>query len=549
MTRTVTRTVSRRTALAALTAGGATLLAACRRGGDPGHASAAEDTPRGGGDLLFAFDGAAVTEFALDPHKSAFAPHHRIMRSIFDSLLVARPGHRFGPWLARSWEVSPDARSYTFRLRDDVTFHDGTRFDAAAVKENLDRIANPKNALFAMSDLGPYEATDVLDPLTVRVRFSTGFAPFLINLSKTSLGIQSPRALRELGGRVGDHPTGTGPFRLRSVTAGTEVALDRNPDYRWSPDGAAHSGPAWLDRLTFRNVPEESTRVAVLQSGQAAGADLVPPQNLLELRASRDFRILETELLNHNYSLFFNTARAPWSDAGLREAFRLSPDLDTAVKTVYRGTFARAWSPLSPSIFGYDPSLEGSWKPDPAGARRRLEALGWTPGPDGVRMKDGRRLAVVIPDSQGNREKRLELLTLLRHQLRETGFDVRIESQSGGTLLAKIGSGDFDVVAASQFAPDPDVLRRIYTPLVRSQFSVAKIDDPDLDRLLGSACEESEPGVRTKLYAEAQQRIIAQTYAIPAYVLLYNVVTASRARGVAIDVHGFPTFHGAWLAA
>jgi peptide/nickel transport system substrate-binding protein len=545
----MTRTFARRAALAAFAGGGAALLEACRRGGDPGHAATTDDRPRSGGDLLFAFDGAAVTEFALDPHKSAFAPHHRIMRSIFDSLVVARPGHRFGPWLARSWEVSPDARTYTFHLRDDVVFHDGTRFDAGAVKENLDRIANPKNALFAMSDLGPYEGTDVVDSLTVRVRFSTGFSPFLINLSKTSLGIQSPKALRDFGDRVEGHPTGTGPFRLRSVTAGTEVALDRNPDYRWAPEGSAHDGPAWLDRLTFRNVPEESTRVAVLRSGQAAGADLVPPQNLLELRTSSDFHVVEAELLNHNYSLFFNTARAPWSDAGLREAFRLSLDLDTAVKTVYLGTFARAWSPLSPSIFGYDPSLEGSWKPDPGGARRRLDALGWTPGPDGVRVKDGRRLSVVIPDSQGNREKRLDLLTLLRHQLRETGFDVRIEGQSGGTLLAKIGAGDFDVIAASQFAPDPDVLRRIYTPLVRSQFSVAKIDDPELNRLLGSACQEGEPAVRAELYAEAQRRIVTQTYAIPAYVLLYNLVTASRARGVAIDAHGFPTFHNAWLAA
>ncbi len=543
----MTRTVSRRAALRGAAA--AALLGACRRSGAPSEGSGVADAPRAGGDLLFAFDGAAVTQFALDPNKSAFAPHHRIMRSIFDSLVVARPGHRFGPWLARSWEVSPDARTYTFRLRDDVTFHDGTRFDAAAVKENFDRIANPKNALFAMSDLGPYEGTDVLDPHTVRIRFSAGFAPFLINLSKTSLGIHSPKALRDFGDRVEDHPTGTGPFRVRSITAGTEVALERNPDYRWGPEGSFHDGPAWLEHLTFRNVPEESTRVAALRSGQAAGADLVPPQDLLELRSSPDFSISEAELLNHNYSLFFNTARAPWNDPALREAFRLSLDLDAAVKTVYLGTLARAWSPISPSIFGYDRSLEGAWAPDRDRARRSLDALGWSAGSDGVRVKNGKRLSVVIPDSQGNREKRLDLLTVLRHQLRETGFELRIESQSSGTLLAKIGAGDFDVVAASQFAPDPDVLRRIYTPLARSQFSVAKTDDVELNRLLGSACEEGDPARRLELYADAQRRIVTQTYAIPAYVLLYNLVSARRARGIAIDVHGFPTFHGAWLAS
>ncbi len=544
----MTRLISRRAAVAGLASLGGAALAACHPQNDSRGSASGGAVARPGGELLFAFDGAAVTEFALDPHKSAFAPHHRIMRSIFDSLVVALPGHRLGPWLARSWDVSADARTYTFHLRDDVTFHDRTHFDAAAVKENLDRIANPKNALFALTDLGPYEGTDVVDPVTVRVRFSAGFAPFLINLSKSSLGIQSPRALRDFGDRVEAHPTGTGPFRLRSIESGAQVALDRNPDYRWAPASATHEGPAWLERLVFRNVPEESTRVAVLQNGQAGAADLIPPQNLLALRSSRHFRITEGELLNHNYSLFLNTARPPWTDSKLREAFRLSLDLDAAVKTVYLGTFARAWSPLSPSILAYDRSLEGSWTPDRAAAQRILEGLGWVPGPDGVRVKDGKRLALVLPDSQGNREKRLDLLTILRHQLREGGFEVRIESQSTGTLLAKVASGDYDLIAASQFAPDPDVLRRIYTPAARSQFSAAKIDDPELDRVLDAAYQETDPVARARLYRDAQQRIVSETYAIPAYVLVYNLVTSARVRDVVIDAHGFPSFHGAWVA-
>src|SRR5580700_5322982 len=136
-------------AIAAFTCG------ACGKG-DAGSGSAtapgaATDQPVAGGELVFAFDGAALTDFQLDPHKSAFAPHHRIIRSIFDSLVVALPDHRFGPWLAKSWEISPDGRSYTFKLRDDVHFHDGTRFDAEAVKFNLDRVKDPKNAFYSLS--------------------------------------------------------------------------------------------------------------------------------------------------------------------------------------------------------------------------------------------------------------------------------------------------------------------------------------------------------------------------------------------------------------
>jgi peptide/nickel transport system substrate-binding protein len=307
-------------------------LVACGRG-DAGGGSASSrgvepGSPVAGGELVFAFDGAAITDFQLDPHKSAFAPHQRIIRSIFDSLVVALPEHRFGPWLAKSWEVSPDGLSYTFKLRDDVHFHDGTRFDAEAVKFSLDRIKDPKNAFYCIADIGPYESTTVVDDFTARVRFSKPYAPFLANLSKANLAMVSPTAARKYGADFPFHPVGTGPFQFKSLEAGTEIRLERNPEYHWAAAGSAHSGPAWLERLTFRNVPEEATRVAVLESGQAGAADLIPPQNLAAAKTSPDFHLISGELLNHNYSFYLNVKRAPWTDPRVREAFKLSLDLD-----------------------------------------------------------------------------------------------------------------------------------------------------------------------------------------------------------------------------
>jgi peptide/nickel transport system substrate-binding protein len=524
---------------------------ACGKGDANGGATSAPETrtgpPVAGGELVFAFDGAAITDFQLDPHKSAFAPHNRIIRSIFDSLVVALPEHRFGAWLAKSWDISPDGRSVTFKLRDDVHFHDGTRFDAEAVKFNLDRIKDPKNAFYSAADIGPYVSTDVVDDFTARVQLSEPSAPFLANLSKSSLGIVSPAAARKYGTDFPAHPVGTGPFQFKSLAAGTEIRLERNPDYRWAAAGAAHAGPAWLERLTFRNVPEEATRVAVLENGQAGAADLIPPQNLATFKASPDFHVVAGELLNHNYSLYLNVKRAPWTDVRVRQAFKLSLDIDAAVKTVYLGTLQRAWSPLSPSIFGYDKSLEGSWKPDRAAAARTLDELGWKTGPNGIRAKDGVPLNVVFLDTQGNREKRLDLLTVLRRQLRENGFDVHIDSEPTALYLAKSGAGDYDLLAASLFAPDPDVLRRIYSPTFRVAASVAKVDDPELDQLLNAGYTELDPGKRADIYARAQRTILDRTYSIPTYVLIYNVAVANRVRGIAIDVHGFPVFQDAWV--
>jgi peptide/nickel transport system substrate-binding protein len=524
------------------------LLCGC---GSPKGASTAgtNQQPVRGGELVFAFDGAAISQFDLDPHKSAFAPHHRVMRSIFDSLVVALPDHRFGPWLAKQWEISPDGRDYTFHLRDDVKFHDGTRFDAAALKFNLDRIHDPKNALIALADIGTYESTSQLDDFTAVVHLRAPFAPFLMNLSKTSLGMISPAAAQKYGDQFGQHPVGTGPFRFDSLKPATEIALRRNPDYQWAPASAAHAGPAWLEQLTFKNVPEETTRVAVLMNGQAGAADLIPPQNLVGIQRSSDYHVIEGELLNHNYSLYLNVNREPWQDPRMRTAFRLSLDLDAAVKTIYLGTQTRAWSPLSPSIFGYDKSLEGSWHPDRAAAARILDDLGWKPGPDGVRVraKDGKRLSVVFMDTQGNREKRLDLLTVLRRQLRENGFELRIDSQPGGSYLEKSAAGDFDLLAGSLFAPDPDVLRRIHSPSVRALTSISKVDDSELEQLLQAGSLELDPTRRREIYGRAQHLIVERTYSIPAYVLTYSVAAANRVEGIAIDVHGFPLFQSAWL--
>lgn len=518
-----------------------------------GEASARESSaplkgkPHSGGELVFGFDGTATTQFAFDPHKCAFAPHARIIRSLFDSLVVLLPEHRFGAWLAKSWDISADGLDYTFHLRNDVKFHDGTRFDAAAVKFNLDRIKDPKGAYYALTDIGPYDSSKVIDDFTVQVHLSQPYAAFLANLSKPTLGMVSPTAAQKQGDAFALNPVGTGPFKFKSLTPGTELALERNPDYRWEPAEAAHAGPAWLERLTFKNVPEEGTRVAVLENGQAGAVDLIPPQNIVQFQKSDRFHLIQRELLNHNYALYLNTEHEPWKDLRVRQAFRSSLDIETAVKTVYLGTTERAWSPLSPSIFGYDKALEGSWKPDRAAANRALDELGWKVGADGVRSKDGKRLNLTLLDAQGNREKRLDLITMFRRQAHDAGFEIKIENVPAGSYLQKATAGEYDLLAGSLFAPDPDVLRRIFGADKRTVLSYYRGDDPELNQLLKAGSETLDPTKRPALYAQAQKLIVDKVYSIPIYVLKYSIAAANNVQGIAIDAHGFPVLSDAWV--
>jgi peptide/nickel transport system substrate-binding protein len=507
--------------------------------------------PQAGGELVVAFDGTASTRFAFDPQNSGFAPYNRVTRAIFDGLVVLHPDQTLHPWLAEAWDISPDGTTYTFTLRKGVTFHDGTAFDAAALMANLDRLANPNaKPLYSRSSLGPYERSEIIAPDKLRVILAEPFTPLLRNLSSTKLAIVSPAAVAKYGAAFAQNPVGTGAFRFVGMTAGTEIRLERNPDYRWAPDTALHPGPSRLDKLTFRNVPVEATRVAVLQSGQAQVADLIPPQNLPSIQSDPAFRVLRKELLETNYALSFNVSRAPWDDIDIRRAIRLSLDVDTLVKVIYLGQFKRAWSSLTPTMFGSAESeLTGSWKPDPAQANAILDGKGWKRGADGIREKDGKRLDLAFLDTQGNREKRLDVIQLARRQLAATGIGLHVDSQPAGAYLEKIQAADYDVTGGASFHADPDILRIYYDPEARSALSGTRFNDPEIVDWLRQAARTPDGPARAALYRKAQHKIIDQVYAVPIYVLDYNLAVSKTVGGVAIDAHGFPDFHGAWLSA
>ncbi|WNS78347.1 ABC transporter substrate-binding protein [Domibacillus sp. DTU_2020_1001157_1_SI_ALB_TIR_016] len=513
----------------------------------PGSASSkGKVTP--GGELKWALAG-TVTEDNLDAHKSGNAQNGRVTRSLYDSLVVELPDHTIKPWLATSWEISEDKKSYTFKLREDVTFHDGTPFNAEAVKFNFDRIKDPNTkASNSLNEIGPYESTEVLDEFTVKINFSAPFSPFLSNAAKSDLGFVSPAAVEKYGDKFPQNPVGTGPFKLEKFTPGTQVELVKNEDYNWAPENAAHQGPAYLDKLTIQFVPEEATRVGVLQSKQVHAADIIPPQNLLTLKEDSNFNVLETELRQINFSLYLNPAKTPWNDLKVREAVRSALDIKSAVETVYLGTSEQAWSPITPTMFGYTNTVENSWKPDPKKTAQLLKETGWKKGEDGIWNKDGKPLEIDFIDTQGNREKRMDLMTVFQQQLKQAGIQLNIISLSAGAYSERRENGEYDLVAASQFSGDPDVMRQIFSsegPLGKQ--NLARTDVKELNQLLEQGYLESEPDKRKEIYKKAQEYIIKNVYSIPTYLFQYSFATGSEVNGITFDSPSFPVFYDAWI--
>ncbi|WP_240416315.1 ABC transporter substrate-binding protein [Paenibacillus periandrae] len=526
------------------------LISACSNS-DAGKGSQAAAEPgkvTPGGELVWALAG-TVSNDSLDAHKAGFAPTTRVMRSLYDSLVVELPDHSIQPWLAESWQISEDKKSYTFKLRKDVKFHDGTPFNAEAVKFNFDRIKDPATkASISINEIGPYVSTDVIDEFTAKINFATPYAPFLINAAKVDLGFVSPAAVKKFGDKYPQNPVGTGPFKLSVLTPSSQVELVKNPDYNWGPANAKHQGPAYLDKITIKYVEEESTRVSVLQSKQAQAADIIPPQNLVALKADKNFNVLETELIQANHQLYFNQTREPWNNLKVREAVRSALDLDSAIKTIYLGTSKQAWSPLSPQTFGYDASLEKSWKYDLKSANETLESLGWIKGADGYRVKDGKKLIIEFLDTQGNREKRLDLLAILTQQLKLAGIELKLISLPSGTYSERSLKNDYDLLAGSQFSGDPNVLRQLYSTKGPSgKNNSTRTNDPQLEQLLEDGLLENDTSKRIDIYKKVQQHIIKNVYSIPTYVFQYSFATVKEVQGITFDSPAWPVFYDAWI--
>ncbi|HEY2494525.1 MAG TPA: ABC transporter substrate-binding protein [Paenibacillus sp.] len=498
--------------------------------------------PSQGGELSFAL---ATSPDTLDPHRSGLAVSVRVIRTIYDSLVVQLPDHTIGPWLATEWTISPDGKSYTFKLREDVKFQDGTPFNAEAVKYNFDRIIDPATkANNSVALLKPYISSEIIDEYTVKLNLETPSEAFLGNLSQALLGIVSPTAAKKDGDQFGKHPVGTGPFKFVKWDENAEISVERNSDYKWAPAIVDNKGAAYLEKIVFKIVPEEATRIGSVQSGQVLAAETVPPQNILSLKSDPNFQLLQANTVGLPYTLFFNERRAPWNEVKARQAVQLAVDVDVIVKTLYLGTYERAWSPLSPGIFGYDESLENGVKPDQNKANQLLDEIGWVRGADGIREKDGKKLTLHYVDGSPNREKRNDIAAMIQQQLKPIGIDVDVEiTKDIATVVYEKGA--YDLYGNSQVNSDPNALYSIYhsSDPKATQLSLPGLADPELDKLLEQGTVEADQTKRLEIYKKVQQYIIDNAVILPIYVFPYTVVALKSVEGVKFDTLGYPLFN------
>ncbi|WP_344923044.1 ABC transporter substrate-binding protein [Streptosporangium oxazolinicum] len=543
----------------ATTAGAAALMlalaTACSAGADgadgatAGGASATGE-PRSGGTLRLAVE---KEPECLDPHQSPTESARALTRPIVDSLVYQDVQGSIRPWLATSWKVSPDRLAYTFELRQGVTFTDGERFDAQAVVDNLDHVVAPETkSLLAGSLLAAYRSAKAVGPSTVEVRLKRPDSGLLGALALPNLGIQSPRTLKGSPSALCAKIVGTGPFRSDTGFV-PQKGIDyvKNPSYDWGPEG--RQGPARLDRIEVKVVPDNAARLGALTSGQVDAVTALSPTSLNTVKDQPGFTLHSTPYPGVNYSYWPNTANGPLSDVNVRKALRAGIDWGQIVRNVYFGVYKGAQGVLSASTPGYDGSLAQAYAHDPAGAARLLDQAGWT-GRDeaGYRTKDGKRLTLRHMWSDGSVAN---LATQIQSAAKQLGVELVEENLDGGTFVKRLLDGDYELIDTSFTAPGPDVLRVLFgadnipTPERGISNNMARYDNPEVEAGFRRALDAEDQAGQHRAYAEVQKRVTEDAAVLPVYSPLSTVTVRDGVREIGFNADGTPDLYGAWLAS
>jgi peptide/nickel transport system substrate-binding protein len=529
------------------------LISACSSSsGSASPVSAAK--PQSGGTITF---GLEADPENLDPNVASSDEAGIVLRQVVDSLVYENAEHHIVPWLASSWTISNDSKTYTFSLRRGVTFQDGTPFDAAAVKFNLDRIANPATqSQLAVSLLGPYKSSVVLSPYVVQVNFSQPYTAFLPLLSEVFMGMDSPTAVRKEGAAgFAAHPVGTGPYEVASYTPQSEVVLKRNPAYNWPPAGSSHTGPGYLSQIVFRIVPDDATRVGGVQSGELTAATTIPPVDVKSLQANTSLTVTAKAIPGVPYLLAINEQHAPWNNQDARVALRDALNIPPILSALYFGVYQQAWSPLTPGTLDYDASVQNSWHYDPAMSNQLLDSLGYRrSSPSGYRMFDGKPLTLTYLAEPNSDDNRLDVAQLMASQLNQVGIKVNVvEVPSLGALIADVQKGSYDIAGVDDSEADPSVLTDFFDSADQPTPSVfginwSHLDSQDVNNWLEQGSSLSG-AARLSAYDSVQSYTVSAAVAIPVYVPLFIYVYSNTLHGVGFDASTeYPQLYGAWLS-
>lgn len=522
------------------------LLAPCALALSLAACSPGTDT-QAGKTLSIAFFGDNTTLVSVDPFQVYWLEHRVLLRNVAESLTDQNPETgKIIPWLAKRWEVSDDALTYTFHLREDVTFSNGERFDAKAVKTAFDSdkaLATELPATFGATYLAGYDHAEVVDDFTVKLVLSKPNAGFLQATSTTNLAILAPASYaltvkeRSLGKIIG-----TGPFVLASYTPEVGAHLTKRKGYAWASANMKNQGEAHLDTVDISYIPEESVRNGLFLQGKA---DILWPRNPfsevdLKLFQSKGATIQSRSLPGPALNLFPNTrGERLLADKHVRLAVQKSIDRKSYASTVYNAEF-----PVVDGVFDvttpYVKSQAAKLGYDLAGAERLLDEAGWAKGADGYRQKNGKRLSLSYNISPAETAGDV----LIQDQLRKVGIELKLSVVTRAEWVANNSAGNYDLTINYMTRADPIILQTILDPRSANSSTVATntYEPAVLDKakaLFDAGITATQSPQRAAAYGDLQDLLIDESSAFPIYERVWQAATSPKVKNFRWTAEGF----------
>jgi peptide/nickel transport system substrate-binding protein len=459
----------------------------------------------------------------LDPAQVTDLNSNRVGRRIVETLVTfPDESTQIVPGLAESWTISKDGLHYTFKLRKGVAFHDGTPFDAEAVKFSIERqivSEHPFNKLgkypFANYFFGNIKAVEVVDPHTVEFVLKEPRASFLAVLTAGAASIVSPTAVKKLGVDYPSTPVGTGPFKFVVWDRGQRVVLEKNPGY-WKH-------PVKIERVIYRPIVEDQARLTELLTG---ALDLIvgtPPDFVAQLETNPRVTLLK-QVGAHVWYLGINNQKKPFDDKRVRQALNYAVNKDAIVRDVLKSTGALSRGPVLPNTWGADPALK-AYPYDPERARKLLAEAGYA---------SGFSTTLWVPESGSGMQSPVAMSTVIQSNLKAVGVNVTLQTMEWGAYLAKLRTKEQDLFALSWMAgnEDPDMV--MYPLLHSSQWTPngpnrALYRNDKYDELLHQARLTTDQKKRAELYREAQRILVDDA---PWVFVDHEIQTAAHAKRV-----------------
>ncbi|MCL6746484.1 glutathione ABC transporter substrate-binding protein GsiB [Kosakonia sp. R1.Fl] len=442
----------------------------------------------------------------LDPYDANDTLSQAVAKSFYQGLFGLDKDMQLEYVLAESYSVSADGMVYTVNLRHGVKFQDGTDFDAAAVKANLDRASNPRNSLKRYNLYKNIAKTDVVDAYTVKITLKQPFSAFINILAHPATVMISPAALQKYGNDIGFHPVGTGPYELEAWNQTDYVKVKRFAGY-WQ------QGLPKLDSITWRPVVDNNTRAAMLQTGEAQFAFPIPYEQAEVLKRNSKLELVASPSIMQRY-ISMNVTQKPFDNPKVREAINYAINRPALVKVAFAG-FATPATGVVPPTIAYSQDYQ-PWPYDPAKARELLKEAGYPQG-----------FSTTLWSSH-NHSTAQKVLQFTQQQLAQVGIKVQVTAMDAGQRAAEVeakGQAQSGVrMFYTGWSASTGEADWALSPLFASwnwpptQFNTAFYSNPQVDKDLAEALKTTDVAEKEQLYKQAQDLIWQESPWVPLVV-------------------------------